>query len=185
MTEERALASACGLFCGVCPRFQSTAPSRCPGCHLGEVHSYCGVFRCCVTKRGHHSCAECPECPCSRLLRSLKVEEELDGFMPHRPALENLERIREGGLDAHLARQSARLALVRELLAGWNDGRSTTLYCTACALLPPDRVRSILDQHREASRGDEDPRKRIRAMKEALHAVAAEEGVSLALRRRR
>jgi len=83
--EERALASACGHFFGLCARFQSEAPSRPPGRHLGETHSYGGAYRC-VTKRGHHTCAECAESPCPRLLAALKAEEGLDGFTTQRPS---------------------------------------------------------------------------------------------------
>jgi hypothetical protein len=152
------------------------------------MRSYCGVYRCCVTRGRRESCAECSEAPCPRLLRSLKVEEGLDGFMSHRPAPANLERIREIGTDPYLAEQGVRLVLVEELLSGWNDGRSATLYCTACALLPPVRVRDALDRLCAAwppGRADEDPKGRARAMRKELLALAAEEGVNLALRRRR
>jgi len=84
--EERALASACGHFSGLCPRFESEAPSRPPGCHLGETRSRGGVYRC-VTKRGRRTCAECAESPCPRLLRALKAEEGLDGFTTQRPPI--------------------------------------------------------------------------------------------------
>jgi len=152
------------------------------------MHSYCGVYRCCVVRRGLASCAECAESPCPRLLRSLKVEEGLDGFMSHRPALANLARIREVGRDAYLAEQGARVVLVEELLSEWNDGRSATLYCTACTLLPPARVRPVLSRVRAgvspAGTGP-DAKTRAHAMREALLALAEEEGVSLVLRRRR
>ncbi len=57
--EERDLVGVCGLYCGLCPRFQSQARSRCLGCQLGEQHSYCSVYRCCVTRRGLFTCAGC------------------------------------------------------------------------------------------------------------------------------
>ena len=57
------LAGSCGLFCGLCPRYQSTAPSRCTGCHAGDLHLYCSVLRCCVTNHTYHTCAECEEFP--------------------------------------------------------------------------------------------------------------------------
>jgi len=176
--EERALASACGHFSGLCPRFESEAPSRPPGCHLGETRSHGGVYRC-VTKRGRHTCAECAESPCPRLLAAPKAEEGLDGFTTKRPH-ENLARIREVGLDAPLAEETKRRVLAEELLAGGNDGHSMTSYITACALLAPAEVRAA--QGRTTS--EEDPKKWHRAMKEALRRLAEERGTSLALRRK-
>jgi len=183
--EERAVASACGRFSGLCPRFQSEAPSRPPGCHLGETCSYGGVYRC-VTKRGHPTCAACAESPCPRVLAALKAEEGLDGFTTQR-LLENPARIREVGLDATLAEETKRRVPAEELLAGWNDGRSMISYGTACALLAPAEVRTVLAQVCAARGGtgsEEDSKKWHRAMKEALRRLAEERGTSLALRRK-
>jgi hypothetical protein len=38
--EERDLVGCCGLYCGLCTKFQSRAKSRCLGCKLGEQHSW-------------------------------------------------------------------------------------------------------------------------------------------------
>ena len=182
--EERAVASACGHFSGLCPRFESEAPSRPPGCRLGETRSYGGVYRC-VTKRGHPTCAERAESPCPRLLAALKAEEGLDGFTTQRP-LENLARIRERGLDAPHAEETKRRVPADELLAGWNDGHSMTSHGTACSLLAPAEVRAVLAQVCAARGGtgsEEDSKKWHRAMKEALRRLAEERGTSLALRR--
>jgi len=184
--EERALASACGHFSGLCPRFESEAPSRPPGCHLGETRSHGGVYRC-VTKRGRHTCTECAESPCPRLLAALKAEEGPDDFTTQRP-LENLARIREVGLDAPHAEETKRRVPAEELLAAWDDGHSMTSYGTACALLAPAEVRAVLAQVRAARGGtasEEDPKKWHRAMKEALRRLAEEGGTSLALRRKK
>ena len=120
--EEKHLAGCCGLYCGLCPRFQSKAPSRCLSCHLGEQRSYCSVYRCCVTKRGLFTCAGCDEYPCERLLRVLGVEEGLDSFISHKPALPNLDRIREVGLLTYLEEQRERRLLVEHLLDRYNEG---------------------------------------------------------------
>lgn len=183
------MASACGLYCGLCPRYQSKAAGRCPGCHSGEMRSYCGVWRCCVTKHGYHTCAECKESPCPRLLRALKVEEGLDSFMSHRPALGNLARVREAGLETYLSEQRERRLLVEELLEGYNEGRSMSFYCAACALLPPDEVRRGVDRVRDAlseeATPEEELKAKAKAMRNALQELAEETGVDLRLRRKR
>ncbi len=184
--QEQDYAGCCGLYCGLCPRFQSTAPSRCLGCRLGEQHSYCSVYRCCVMKRGHLTCADCEEYPCERLLRV--IGEGVDSFISHRPAFPNLERIREVGLEAYLEEQRERRLLVEHLLADYNEGRSMTLYCTAGALLPPDLLRQAIDDaERLVASGQADGadiKARAKAARGLLQDRAAQAGVDLRLRKK-
>jgi len=182
------LAGCCGLYCGLCPKYQSQAGSRCLGCHLGEARKYCGVYRCCVAERGLHTCSDCDECPCEKLLRVLRVREGLDSFLSHRPALPNLDRIRDSGMRAHLAEQEERRSLLERLLFGYNDGRSMSFYCRVCALMRPERVRQAIDEAQvrvEARQVDRSDRKRkAKAMGAILQAFAREDRVDLDLRRK-
>lgn len=176
---------ACGLYCGLCPRFQSTAPSRCLGCQLGEQHSYCSVWRCAVSERGYLTCAECPEYPCQRLRRTLG--EGADSFISHRPAIANLERIRNAGLETYLGEAQERRQLVEELLAQFNDGRSMSFYCAASALLPPTVIRQGLAEVRQAITqvlvDGTDRKARAKAMRVTLEELARLAGVDLKLRK--
>lgn len=187
--EEKILAGCCGLYCGLCPRFQSKAPSRCPSCHLGEQHSYCSVYRCCVTKRGLFTCADCDEYPCERLLRVLGVEEELDSFLSHKPALPNLDRIREAGLETYLEAQRERRLLVERLIADYNEGRSMSFYCRACALMPPDLIRRALNEMERMLASEQvdgsDLKARAKAMRSLIQESASEAGIDLKLRKKR
>jgi hypothetical protein len=187
--EEKHLAGCCGLYCGLCPRFQSKAPSRCLSCHLGEQHSYCSVYRCCVTKRGLFTCADCDEYPCERLLRVLGVEEGLDSFISHKPALPNLDRLREVGLEIYLGEQRERLLLVEQLLADYNEGRSMTFYCAACALMPPDLVRQTIGEMERLLTSqqvnDLDLKAKARAMKSLVRELASNSDIDLKLRKKR
>jgi len=193
--EEKHLASCCGLYCGLCPRFQSKAPSRCLSCHLGEQHSYCSVYRCCVTKRGLFTCADCDEYPCERLLRVLGVEEDLDSFISHKPALSNLDRIREVGLEIYLEEQRERLLLVEQLLADYNEGRSMTFYCAACALMPPDLIRQAigemegmqprLGRRPSPNKHSSNLKAKAKAMRTAIQNLASQAGIDLKLRKKK
>ncbi len=187
--EERDYAGCCGLYCGLCPRFQSTAPSRCLGCQLGPQHDYCSVYRCCVTKRGYHTCADCEEYPCERLLRVIGVEVGLDSFVSHKPMLPNLERMRQAGLETYLAEQRERRLWVEHLLANYNEGRSMTFYCTACALLPAETIRqAILEMEDVLAAGHvdgSDLKAKARTMKSLIKELARQADVDLKLRRKR
>lgn len=186
--DERALMGSCGLYCGLCPRYQSKATSRCPGCHLGGEHSYCSVYRC-VTKRGFTTCAECSEYPCERLLRVLGVEKGLDSFISHKPALDNLNQIKQDGLDSFLQEQRKRRLLAEHLISNYNAGRSMTFYCTACALMPPRTIKRAIDKmKRSLDQGavDETDQKKIaKEMRKLIEEAASDLGIDLALRRKR
>ena len=183
------LAGCCGLYCGLCPRYQSTAPSRCQGCHAGDQSTYCSVCRCCQGKRGLTACAECEEYPCERLLRVIGVDAGLDSFVSHKPALPNLERIKQAGLATYLGEQRERRLLVEALLADYNDGRSMTFYCTACALMPVDAIRVALEGANEdggEKETDAATRKaRAKAMRAAIQDSARELEIELRLTRKR
>jgi len=61
--------AACGIDCGLCPRFYTKGNSACPGCgglNFKEKHPSCGILTCCVIKNGFETCAECKDFPCSR-----------------------------------------------------------------------------------------------------------------------
>jgi len=184
--EDRDYAGVCGLYCGLCPRFQSTAPSRCLGCQLGPQHDYCSVYRC-ARKRGYWTCAECDEYPCEGLLRL--VGDGVDSFLSHRPMLPNLERIKEAGLDAYLQEQRERRLLAEQLIAEYNEGRSMTFYCTATALLAPGVIREALQEMEEMLAAGQvdgaDIKAKAKAMKGLIQERADGTAVSLKLRRKK
>ena len=181
--EERDIAGCCGLFCGLCPRYQSKAPSRCLGCQIGEQHSYCSIYRCC-SRHGNFTCADCDEYPCERLVRVLGVEEGLDSFISHRPALHNLDEIRENGLEAYLAEQRERRLLVEKLIVQFNDGRSMTFFCTARALMPPEVLREVVMGAEKLILGGETPKERAKLMRNAIEERALNDGIDLKLRKK-
>jgi hypothetical protein len=142
-----------------------------------------------VTKRGYLTCAECPEYPCTRLKRALKIDDELDSFLSHRVALDNLDNIRKFGMDSFLSEQRERRLLARRLIEDYNAGRSMTLYCTACALLPTRVITQAIDRvEKQVSTGaiDRDDRKMLaRQMRLELNSLAKRLDINLSLRRKK
>ncbi len=119
----------CGLYCGLCNKYQSNAPSRCTGCRLGEQHSWCSIWNCCVKKHGFDVCTECGELfHCTIFLRR-KVREWI-------PAADNLNQIKKAGLGKWLKEQKERQSLLEEMLQNYNEGRSMSLYCKAASRMP-------------------------------------------------
>jgi hypothetical protein len=156
---------------------------------LGEQHSYCSVYRCCVIKRGLFTCADCDEYPCERLLRVLGVEEGLDSVISHKPAIPNLDRIREAGLETYLEEQRERRLLVEHLLANYNEGRSMSFYCAACTLMPPDLIRQAIGEIEGMVVSEQidgsDLKAKAKAMRSSIQGLASQAGIDLKLRKKR
>ena len=141
-SEAKSLVGCCGLYCGLCNKYQSKAPSRCIGCRLGEQHSWCSIWNCCVKKHRFKACTECSEIfNCPIFLRR-KVVEWI-------PAADNLRQIKEVGLESWLREQKERQALLEELLQNYNEGRSMTLYCKVCARMSIDLINRAIKEAKE------------------------------------
>ena len=137
--KTKNLIGRCGIYCGLCTKYQSKAPSRCIGCKLGEQHSWCSIWNCCVKKHGFETCTECNEIfNCAIFLRR-KVAEWV-------PAADNLRQIKKVGLENWLEEQKGRQALVEELLRNYNEGRSMSFYCKVCTRMPINLINEAMEK---------------------------------------
>ena len=142
INEAKNLIGCCGIYCGLCSKYQSKAQSRCIGCKLGEQHSWCSIWNCCVKKHRFETCAECSEIfDCAIFLRR-KVIEWI-------PAADNLRQIKEVGLENLLKEQQERHALVEELLQNYNEGRSMSFYCKVCSRMPVELINKAIKEVKE------------------------------------
>jgi len=118
----------------------------------------------------------------------LGTAEGTDSFISHKPALPNLERTRELGLQVHLAEQKKRRLLLESLLRQYNEGRSMSYYCAACALMPPILVQEALQRMEQRVTAGQVDRSDIKgtakAMRVLLAELACQAGIDLRLRRR-
>lgn len=180
--KEENLTGCCGIYCGLCPWFQSTAPSRCPGCRIRSQSVSCKRYDCCVKKNGFGTCAECQAFPCEKYEQFF----DWDSFVSHGPCLSNLEAIRRHGLKPWLKEQHARRKLLEQLLAKYNEGRSATFYCAAAALLSPDAIAGALQEARRrmgaAGAADLDIKAKAKIVRTAIQAHATAAGIDLKLR---
>ena len=175
-SEAKNLIGCCGLYCGLCNKYQSKAPSRCIGCRLGEQHSWCSIWNCCVTKHGFETCAECSEIfNCAIFLRR-KVIEWI-------PAADNLNRIKKAGLKSWLSEQIERQTLLEQLLKNYNEGRSMNLYCKVCARMPIDLINRAIKQAKEKLTREKidnsDLKSKAKALKMIIKDSALTAGINL------
>lgn len=174
--EAKNLIGCCGLYCGLCNKYQSKAPSRCVGCRLGEQHSWCSIWNCCVKKHGFGICTECSEIfHCAIFLRR-KVVEWI-------PAADNLRQIKEVGLKSWLNEQKERQALLEALLENYNEGRSMSLYCKACARMPIDLINKAIKEAKEKLAGEKvdqsDVKSKARILKAGIKDLAVKAKINL------
>ena len=133
---------ACGIDCGLCPRFYTTGSSACPGCgglNFYEKHPPCGVLSCCL-KKEIETCGDCKDFPCSRFENE---GANSDSFVTHKKMIANLEYIKQNGIENFIEKQKIRIEILCELLSSYNEGRSKSFFCVSCALLPIDKLKEI------------------------------------------
>ena len=181
-SQEKDLAGCCGLYCGLCPRYQSTAVSRCPGCRVLCQTISCARYNCCVKKRGFETCAECDAFPCERYDKFLAW----DSFLSHEVCRGNLDRIKEVGLSGWLGEQGERRRIVEHLLADYNEGRSCSFFCLATTLLSPETMGEAIRQADEEiagqSVGADDKKAKAKIVRSVIQDRAAGAGIELKLR---
>ncbi|MBN1855342.1 MAG: DUF3795 domain-containing protein [Dehalococcoidia bacterium] len=177
---------ACGIDCGLCPRYNSKAVSRCPGCapvgFLDAGGQWCKMTRCAVRDRGYETCAECAEFPCHRF----EGWDQGDSFVSHLKSIANLHAIKERGLDGFLEQQSRRIGLLEAMLGEFDEGRSKSYCCVAAALLPLEELVDGVEKARrevvERGIGEDDKKSRAKILRGVLDSVAERLNVSLRLR---
>ena len=179
----------CGLDCGLCPRYYSAGPSRCPGCcgpGFFEVSPGCGTITCCVKKKGLEVCAQCDEFPCPKFTSWLDKLTIEDSFLTHQKIKSNLYFIKEQGLDKFLKQQKKRIKLLEKMLKDFDDGRSKSFYCIATTLLPVVELEALLGEAERKVKLEkvkaDDIKTKAKILRGLLTDFAAKGGVELKLR---
>ena len=181
---------ACGLDCGLCPRYYTVGTSRCPGCGgpgFFDKHPSCSFITCCVKKRGLEVCGQCPDFPCSKF----KTEEESrqresSSYPPDRKLLSNLGFIKKRGIEAFMKQQEERIRLLETMIQGYDDGRSRSFFCRAAALLEPKALKRSLERAKRATgaaAGKAGAVDKARALRGFLVEAALREGIELTARK--
>jgi hypothetical protein len=166
-THPQNLIGCCGLFCGLCAKYQSTAPSRCIGCRKGEQHSWCSIWNCCVKKHGFETCAECGDVFKCEIFTRRKVTDWV-------PAADNLKRIRKSGTADLLKEQTERLRLVDELIGKYNEGRSTSFYCKVCARMRIKMIEQAIQESKKRMKAEKIDSSDVKAAAKIMKAVITE-----------
>ncbi len=176
------LFSACGLNCGLCPRYYTDGASKCPGCAgtgFSAVHPPCGVLSCCQRK-GFDYCFMCGEFPCKKYDNA----DLYDSFITHRNQLRDLEKVMEIGIEAYKSELNEKASLLDALLKSYDDGRRKSFFCIAVNLLDLNSVRSVVEQLADSVGTEDSPKVKVEIAARLINAIAETKGISLKLRKK-
>lgn len=170
--------SLCGLNCALCSMHLG---GYCPGCGGGAGNQSCVIAKCSLEHGGISFCWECREYPCPRY----EGFDDGDSFVPHRNRQQDIDMVRELGLDACLARLEEKRAIFEQLLAHYNDGRRKTFFNTAVYLLPLEDLQAVMIAlNSRPELGGQAAKERALAAVGLLQEAADRRGISLKLNKK-
>jgi hypothetical protein len=141
----------CGLDCGLCPRYYTIGPSRCPGCagpDFFNKHPSCSFITCGVKKKNLEVCAECSEFPCSKFKSNEEYQQlkESSSYPSYKKVMPNLHFIKEQGIKKFIEQQKKKMKLLGTMMKNFDDGRSRSFFCKEVDLLDLTSLESALEE---------------------------------------
>jgi len=144
------IVGACGLNCGLCPRYYTEGTSRCPGCcgpDFWQKMPGCGFITCCVKRKNLETCAQCADwADCERVAKLLDSAKHKDSFLSHKPLAANYAFIQKNGIEEFARLEMEKQKFLRHLIDNYDEGRSKSFYCTSCQLMPFTKLEKALTE---------------------------------------
>lgn len=179
--REYPLFSACGLNCGLCPRYQMEGASKCPGCS-GEgfltKHPKCGALSC-SQRKGIGYCYECGEYPCKKY----DGADEKDSFITHKNQLKDMAKAKECGIECYMDELNQKITILENLLAHYNDGRRKSYFCLAVNLLELQDIMLVMEQIARDAQLDMTQKEKASLAVREFDGMAEKRGLGLKLRK--
>jgi hypothetical protein len=173
--------SACGLNCGLCPRYHTTGISRCPGCAgegFSDVHPACGILSCCQRK-GIEYCHICEGFPCKKYDKAGLS----DSFITHRNQFSDFEKAKLMGIEAYASELNEKIHILEYLLENFNSGRQKNLFCVAVNLLDLEDAKVVVEQLRNDAEQDTPLKEKALMAARLFEEMAEKRNISLKLRK--
>ena len=181
------IVGACGLNCGLCPRYHTEGTSRCPGCcgpDFWQKMAACGLITCCVKKRNLETCAQCVDwAECEKVTKLLNSAKYHDSFISYKPIAANFAFIQKNGIEEFVRLEIEKQKFLRHLIDNYNEGRSKSFYCTSCQLIPLDKLREALEEAERKMTKDIDIKEKAKLVRAAINNLADALQIDLKLRK--
>ena len=151
---------------------------ECSGCFNGSTcYQSCPIAPCSVRHGNVDCCFECPEYPCKRY----DGIDRHDSLISHRNQKKDLMKAKAMGIDAYLAEQREKVAILHKLLNNYDDGHRDVFFCLAVNMLEVDDLNRVLTEAVQLP-NDMLLNEKTQRVVELLYAVADKRGVPLELR---
>ena len=181
------IVGACGLNCGLCPRYHIEGTSRCPGCcgpDFWQKHPGCAFITCCVKQRNLETCAQCIDwAGCEKVARLFDSAKYQDSFISYRPLADNFAFIQKNGIEGFARLEVEKQKFLRYLIDNYDEGRSKSFYCTSCQLIPLDKLREALADAEIKMNEDTGIKEKAKLAREAIGSMAGTLQIDLRLRK--
>lgn len=175
------LFSACGLNCGLCPRYQMDGKSKCPGCAGKDFltkHPTCGVLSC-SQRHGLEYCFECEEYPCKKYINA----DASDSFISHKNQCSDMEKAKQS-MDDYKAELDRKVEILEQLLSTYDDGRRKSFYCVAANLLRLDDLEDVMKQITDETKSEDTIKQKAAIAVHHFQSFADKHYIDLKLRKK-
>lgn len=181
------IVGACGLNCGLCPRYYTEGTSRCPGCcgpDFWQKHPGCAFITCCVKRRNLETCAQCVDwAGCEKVTKLLDWAKRRDSVISYRPVATNFSFIQKNGIEEFVRMEIEKQEFLRSLINSYDEGRSKSFYCTSCQLIPLDKLKEALADAETRLTKDTSIKEKAKVVREAIGNMADTLQIDLKLRK--
>ncbi len=174
----------CSLSCKLCPTYHIEGKSKCGGCKSNyRMTVGCPFITCAIKRKGVEFCWDCEENEnCEKWKNHRKFSKHLDTFVCYQKLEDNISSIIKNGVNKFEKVQETREKLLKEMLQGFNEGRSKNYYCIAATILEIDELDKALREAKKKSNGL-DIKEKSKVLRSMLDTVAKRKNYRLKLRK--
>lgn len=173
----------CGLSCRLCPMYNTETASRCLGCKSpNRIAVGCPFITCAVKKKRIEFCWDCTESKtCEKWKKHREAGKKSDSFKCYQKLDEDIVFIQKNGISEFEKTQKQREQILKEMLQGFNEGRSKSYYCIVATVLEITEMKeALLQATKESNELD------VKGKSKVLHLIfddlAGKKGYCLTLR---
>jgi hypothetical protein len=184
LKTEHIEVGVCGLSCRLCPAHHRETGSPCPGCKSTyRLAAACSFLSCGFKKKGLEFCGFCENsATCPKWLKHRETGKKIDSFVCYQKLENNIQFILQNGILKFEQQQQKKEDLLKQMLAGYDDGRSKTIYCIAATVMELEELNGILAEAEKKSAGSQ-LKEKAAVMRSILDRVAAQKNYLLKLRK--
>jgi len=130
----------------------------------------CPFITCAIKKKEIEFCWDCEESKtCKKWAKHRQAGKRADSFKCYQKLEEDIAFIRKKGIHDFIKLQSAREALLKQMLKEFNEGRSKSYYCIAATIMDVEELKAALEKAGRNSTGME-----IKEKSAELHSILEE-----------